>query len=120
MTDTQFECYKGLTGAELRQISRLVICVNSLPKLALTGQQFRHFDLIIIDEIEQVLAHLNGDTFKGVQAFLVYTVLGGYMKKADCVVAMDAHAGQFRGIGWQNCAHRLLPSSILMFDSMAY
>lgn len=91
--ERHFENYEGLRAPQLRQISHLVICLNSLTKLVALGQQLPPFDLVIMDEIEQQLAHLIGGTFDGEEAVNTYEILCHIVRTADQVVAMDAYAG---------------------------
>lgn len=88
-----FENYQGLTGSALRQIDRLVICVNSVRKLAAIGKPLPQYDLIFIDEVEQLLAHLDGGTFKGDAALQADRCLRMLINQAGQVIVMDADAG---------------------------
>ena len=52
-----FTNYEGLTCKALRQTERLVICLNSVHKLRKTGGVLPVYDIILVDEVEQVLTH---------------------------------------------------------------
>lgn len=93
-SDLVFENYEGLTGNQLRQIPRLVICVNSLHKLVSAGQRITPYSLVVLDEIEQQLTHLIGDTFKNDEGVKAYYILGEIVRDARWAVAMDAYAGK--------------------------
>lgn len=87
-----FECYKGLEAIDLRRISRLVICYDSVWKLAMVGERLPQYDLIIIDEIEQFHQHLGGETMRGSEPERAYRVLRQLVKEAPHFLGMDAHA----------------------------
>lgn len=87
------ECYKDIDPDWLRSAPQLVLCVNSAHKLLAPGQPLPHYDLVIIDEIEQFLRHLGGGTFKGPEARRAYLVLRELVKQSKWAIGMDAHAG---------------------------
>ncbi len=87
-----FECYKGLEAADLRRISNLVICYDSVWKLATVGERLPQYDLIIIDEIEQFHQHLGGDTMRGSEPERAYRILRQLVKEIPHFLGMDAHA----------------------------
>lgn len=90
-----FECYKGLTGADLRRIDRLVICANSTPKLiAGIGAALPSYDAVFIDESEQVLDHFGGGTFRKGDAITAHETVRALIAAARLAVLMDAHAGE--------------------------
>ncbi|WP_193786659.1 hypothetical protein, partial [Legionella drozanskii] len=66
---------------------RLAICLNSLGKLTAEGA-LRHYDVVIIDEIEQVLARLTSPIE---QKPLVFSVLQNIMTNAKTLICLDAH-----------------------------
>lgn len=82
------------TADELSQLQRLSICANSLPKLISDHRTLPTYDVIIIDEIEQVLGHFGGATFSGSDAETSYNVLKQLLRSSSTVFAMDAHATQ--------------------------
>ncbi len=90
--ERRFESYEGLTARQVRQLSHVVICINSLPKLVELGHLIPAYDLVVLDEIEQQLAHLVGDTFKENEAVMTRKVLHAILDRADYVVGMDAYA----------------------------
>lgn len=67
--------------------SRLAICLNSLGKLT-ANAPLRDYDIVIIDEIEQVLARLTTDID---QKPLVFSVLMRVMANAKTLICLDAH-----------------------------
>jgi len=67
--------------------SRLAICLNSLGKLT-TNAPLRDYDIVIIDEIEQVLARL---TTHIDQKPLVFSVLMHIISHAKTLICLDAH-----------------------------
>ncbi len=92
--DYQFENYDGFVAPQLRQIPRLVICVNSLHKLVKAGVRLPAFDLVIMDEVEQQLTHLTGETFSGAEAITTYNILRHIIRRAGHVIAMDAYVDE--------------------------
>lgn len=58
-----FECYLDYPAHLLRDIPRLVICFDSLQKLLLNGE-LPSYDVLLIDESEQVLEHTTGRHIK--------------------------------------------------------
>jgi len=67
--------------------SRLGICLNSLGKLT-TNAPLQNYDVVVIDEVEQVLARLT--TFID-QKPLVFQVLQHVMQHAKTLICLDAH-----------------------------
>ena len=66
-----FDNYKELSNNELRESDRLIIQLDSLPRLEserdfITGQGgiLKKFDLIVLDEVEGLLIHFNATTLK--------------------------------------------------------
>lgn len=64
-----FDNYKELSNDELRQSERLIIQMDSLPRLQgekdyITGQksEIKEYDLIVLDECEGLLSHFNAKT----------------------------------------------------------
>ncbi len=79
--------YNDCDTYDLHIESRLAICLNSLGKLtAITA--LRNYDIVIIDEIEQVLARL---TTHIDQKPLVFSVLMHIMTHAKTLICLDAH-----------------------------
>lgn len=89
-----FECYKGLEASDLRRISRLVICYDSVWKLARVDDTLPEYDLIIIDEIEQFHQHLGGETMKGGSAERAYRTLRALIQQTPRFLGMDAHLSE--------------------------
>ena len=59
----RFESYQDYPAHMLRDISRLVICFDSLHKLSIGGE-LPGYDLLVLDESEQVLEHTTGRHIK--------------------------------------------------------
>ena len=79
--------YNKCDNFDLLMEPRLAICLNSLGKLTAEGP-LRDYDLVIIDEIEQVLARL---TTHIEQKPLVFNVLRHVMSNAKTLICLDAH-----------------------------
>lgn len=83
-----FEHYLGVPNEyPLGSIDRLVCSLNSLYRL----QAAAAYDLIVIDEIEQVIPALWGGTLKGKESTRAYSVLVDTLKRAAQVIVLDAH-----------------------------
>lgn len=87
--DLDTENYKGLTSTELRQVPRLTVCLNSLHKCG-----NRPIGTLLLDEIQQMLTHLGGDTFKSSEAETAFNTLEAAIRRADRVIAADAYANE--------------------------
>ena len=79
--------YNACDNYDLQIESRLAICLNSLGKLT-ANAPLQNYDIVIIDEIEQVLARL---TTKIDQKPLVFSVLQHVMSHAKTLICLDAH-----------------------------
>ena len=79
--------YNECDNFDLQIENRLAICLNSLGKLTAEGS-LRHYDVVIIDEIEQVLARLTSHIE---QKPLVFSVLQHVMTNAKSLICLDAH-----------------------------
>lgn len=85
------ENYNDYVASDLRHVNRgLVICFDSLHKLTIGGE-LPHYDLLIIDECEQVLRHTRGRHIKHKAAN--FTALTHYLRAAPRFIGLDAHAG---------------------------
>ncbi|MFA5960490.1 MAG: plasmid replication protein, CyRepA1 family [Tatlockia sp.] len=82
--------YNDCDNFDLQIEHRLAICLNSLGKLTAEGS-LRNYDIVIIDEIEQVLARL---TTHIEQKPLVFSVLQHIMSNAKSLICLDAHLSQ--------------------------
>lgn len=82
--------YNECDGFDLQIEPRLAICLNSLGKLTVEGP-LKTYDVVIIDEIEQVLARL---TTHIEQKPLVFSVLQHVMTHAKTLICLDAHLSQ--------------------------
>jgi phage/plasmid primase-like uncharacterized protein len=79
--------YNDCDEYDLQMERRLSICLNSLAKLTNVGS-LPNYDIVIIDEIEQVLARLTSHIE---QKPLVFAVLQYLMQHAKTVICLDAH-----------------------------
>ncbi len=79
--------YSECDNFDLQMEHRLAVCLNSLGKLTAEGS-LRRYDIVIIDEIEQVLARL---TTRIEQKPLVFAVLQQVMREAKTLICLDAH-----------------------------
>lgn len=79
--------YNECDNFDLQIEHRLAICLNSLGKLTAEGA-LRRYDVVIIDEIEQVLARLTSHIE---QKPLVFSVLQHIMTNATSLICLDAH-----------------------------
>lgn len=84
--------YKGQklndsTEATLNEVNHIAICLNSLPMLCNNGKA-RRFDVVIIDEIEQLLRRC---TTKIKNKKLVLEILRHVISSANKVIVLDAH-----------------------------
>ncbi len=81
---------------DLLRMHHLVIVANSLHKLIprRAGVPLPQYDMVIIDECEQVLGHLTGNTFERDEAITAHNVLRALVRNAGQVLALDAHAGR--------------------------
>lgn len=82
--------YNECDNFDLQIEHRLAICLNSLGKLTAEGS-LRHYDVVIIDEIEQVLARLTSHIE---QKPLIFSVLQHVMTNAKTLICLDAHLSQ--------------------------
>lgn len=76
---------------DMSQKPGLAITFDSLPKLDL--KKFKNLDLLVIDESEQALLHLTGETIKGKRPAVI-SYLNYLIKNAKKVVFMDADLSQ--------------------------
>ena len=79
--------YNACDNYDLAIESRLGICLNSLGKLT-ANAPLAHYDVVVIDEVEQVLARL---TTHIEQKPLVFQVLQHLMHHAKTLICLDAH-----------------------------
>ncbi|MGA2567942.1 MAG: plasmid replication protein, CyRepA1 family [Pseudolabrys sp.] len=68
---------------------RIGVCFDSLVRL----QNRSTFKLVVIDEVEQVLAHILSDTISSVDRIVLLRKFIGLLRAADSVVAMHADIG---------------------------
>lgn len=87
----KLEVYTDYTAPDLRYVNRgLVICFDSLWKLGLGGQ-LPGYDLLVLDECEQVLRHVTADHISNKAAS--FAALTHYLAHAPRFIGLDAHAG---------------------------
>ena len=79
--------YNACDNYDLQIESRLGICLNSLGKLT-ANAPLQDYDIVVIDEVEQVLARL---TTHIEQKPLVFQVLQHVMSHAKTLICLDAH-----------------------------
>ena len=82
--------YNKCDGFDLQMERRLAICLNSLGKLTLEGPIPR-YDVLVIDEVEQVLSRLTNPLENKT---LIFRVLKHLIENAKYVVCLDAHLSQ--------------------------
>ena len=87
----RFECYNDYPAHMLRDIPRLVICFDSLQKLSIGGE-LPGYDLLVLDESEQILEHTTGRHIKYKAAN--FRAFEHYLKTAPRIIAADANAGR--------------------------
>jgi phage/plasmid primase-like uncharacterized protein len=75
----------------LPTISRLAITFDSFWKLRKADGGLPHFDVIILDESEQVLSHITGEHIDKKAAS--FDVFCHYMASSQTIIAADAHLG---------------------------
>ncbi len=75
----------GMNRKELTASPRLAICLDSLVHFESAGK----YNYLIIDEVEQVLRHLTGNTIKD-RRRPVIAMLCTLIERADYVIALDA------------------------------
>jgi hypothetical protein len=85
-----FVSHLDLDPKQYHHSPRMVITLNSLPRLAHEGK-LPAYDLIVIDESDQVVKHLLGGTFKGRESQTTLSILDGLLSLAGRVICMDAH-----------------------------
>ena len=71
--------------------SHYAICADSLPLILDTAHH--RYDVVIIDEVEQVIAHLLSPTMQANRRLVLQT-LGFYLRKAREIYALDADLNQ--------------------------
>lgn len=79
-----------LNDRELIKTSdKLILQIDSIKHLLNYPHRLNHFDVIILDEIESLLAHLNSDTL-GEWRMMICKILQCLIKNAKWVLALDA------------------------------
>jgi hypothetical protein len=79
-------CYLEVDHLDHNQIG---VCFDSLVRLP-PGSTFK---LVVIDEVEQVLAHILSSTISGDSRIVLFRKFIGLLRTADSVIAMDADIG---------------------------
>lgn len=119
----RFECYQDYPAHMLRDIPRLVICFDSLQKLAIGGE-LPAYDVLVLDESEQVLEHTTGRHIKRKAAN--FAALEHYLRTAPRIICADANAGNLthdtlrrfnpkRAITWKKHEHHIAAGRRLHF-----
>lgn len=87
----KLEVYTDYTAPDLRHVNRgLVICFDSLWKLAIGGR-LPDYDILVLDECEQVLRHVTADHISNKAAS--FAALTHYLAQTPRFIGLDAHAG---------------------------
>jgi hypothetical protein len=90
-TRLKLENYNDYAAADLRYVNQgLVICFDSLHKLSIGGK-LPHYDVLVLDECEQVLRHTKEPHIKNKQAN--FATLKHYLGRAPRFIGLDAHVG---------------------------
>lgn len=87
------DCYLNKQDADGNSIAvsdYYAICLDSIPRLL--NLRIHRFDVIIIDESEQVFSHLTSDTLRK-QRRDCFLMMERYLAKAKTVIACDADLG---------------------------
>lgn len=79
--------YNACDAFDLQMERRLAICLNSLAKLTLEGP-IPQYDVLVIDEIEQVLSRLTNPLE---HKTIIFKVLKQLIESAKYVICLDAH-----------------------------
>lgn len=85
--------YDDLDGRDIRAVGSLACCVNSLHRLRDDTGNLTPFDVVIIDESEQLTNALRGAHITRKQDSLA--ALEFFLRRADRLVCLDADAGAF-------------------------
>ncbi|MGJ9420148.1 plasmid replication protein, CyRepA1 family [Massilia sp. CMS3.1] len=80
-------CYLDEAGNKVAPTLHYAICVDSIPRLI--DLRANHYDVIIIDESEQVFSHFTSDTL-GSNRRKSFLMMQRLIKKAATVIACDA------------------------------
>lgn len=89
----------GGTGTKVMPVSaakHYAICVDSMPTRLDT--QADRYDIVIIDEVEQVLAHLTSATLRDNRQQVILN-LGFYLRAASKIYALDADLNRVTAVG---------------------
>lgn len=119
----RFESYQDYPAYMLRDIPRLVICFDSLQKLSIGGE-LPSYDVLVLDESEQVLEHTTGRHIK--RKAQNFGVLDHYLRTAPRIICADADAGRLtaetlkrfspeRRITWHTHEHHIAAGRRLRF-----
>jgi hypothetical protein len=87
-----FECYKDVPAEYISSVPQLTICLNSMRKLRGQDGKIAPYDIVILEESDQLLSHVTGGTFTGNQGIFALRILAWVVRQAKWVVALDAHA----------------------------
>lgn len=81
--------YSDLERQYLPSLPQVVTTLNSLHKLNPLDQ---HYDIVVLDEVEQALRHLGGGTLQGVRGVQAYAYLEAICKNSGQLICLDAYA----------------------------
>jgi len=90
----ELDCYFTSSGAQMSFVDptpHYAICIDSIGKRL--DPDYDEYDVVILDESEQVFAHITSDTLIGKRRSC-YWKLFHYLRRATTIVAADADLGQ--------------------------
>ena len=99
----KFECYTDYSAHLLSAAPRLVICFDSLQKLV-SGGKLPHYDVLLLDESEQLLEHATSRHIKHKAAN--FGALEALLRDTPRVICADANAGRLTA----DTLHRYAPA----------
>lgn len=82
------DCYLDEAGNKVAPSRHYAICVDSIPRLI--DLRANHYDVVIIDESEQVFSHFTSDTL-GSNRRNAFLMMQRIIRKASTVIACDAN-----------------------------
>ncbi len=95
------EQYDAIPAEFLPSAAHIAISYNSLHKLRHADGSLPVYDLVVVDECEQVQPYIGASTFRPGEALRNYEMLRELCASAKQVLFMDAHAGQINA-DWLN------------------
>jgi hypothetical protein len=103
-----FELYENCANLHelLRSVPRLVITPNSLYKLLKPdGSLPSIYDIVVIDEMEQVLDHVTGNTLPNGMGIVAHELMIQFVKRAQKVIGADANLTNL-SVEWMAAIHQ--------------